>query len=76
MTRDEAIEKFRYAANEGSFAVEAWIDRFAALGMIKLDDPPKSIESRLVAIFGPHATWNFREFENGLRAHGLKIVEA
>lgn len=39
MTREEAIAKFIDAANPESSRTAAWIDRFVALGMLKLDDP-------------------------------------
>lgn len=77
MTRDEAVELvMKGLQREMRQIAEGQVESFSQAGIIKLDDPPKSIESKMVAIFGHHATWNFREFENGLMAHGLKIIEA
>jgi len=37
MTRDQAIAAFNGIENAHSASAESWIDRFVALGMLKLD---------------------------------------
>jgi hypothetical protein len=52
MTRDEAIADFNEAANPSSFSTGAWIDRFVALGMLKLDEPKNPSELAILALDG------------------------
>lgn len=75
MTRDEAIKAFRNSTpNPSSFSDEAWIDRFVALGMLKLDEP-KPIGIRLGEALKPFGIQIGVYEMEAIDAAGLKIVE-
>lgn len=79
MTRDEAIAKFTDAADPSSFRTAAWIDRFVALGMLKIDTEKCPSERALDAMFSfppcKHGLITPRHALDAIDAAGLKIVE-
>jgi hypothetical protein len=84
MTRDEAVELLSgtfssecmkhgngYLISDGKQTASLWVNRFVALGMLKLDEP-KSIDGRIEYFLGTYTGPRFLQF---LNANGLKIVE-
>ncbi len=79
MTRDEAIAKFNEYTNGYTADAPHWIDRFADVGMLNLEEPekPKSVEQRFKEAIYPLSA---NERHVGFLLHvidiaGLKIVE-
>ena len=78
MTREDAIKAFDGIAQPGSFGTNSWIDRFVALGMLKLDEP-KSLDARINYAINyemcSNKTVQAREIKAALDRAGLRIVE-
>lgn len=74
MTRDEAIRKFNDAA-DGSFSGEAWIDRFVALGILKLDEPRSNIDLLVESLGWRLGSCAHAELNQALGRAGLMIVK-
>jgi hypothetical protein len=74
MTRDEAIKIWGIPGE--ILRPEDIVDRLAALGAIKLDEP-KNIKDRLQDLAHQNGVWiHYSAMERQLTAAGLKIVEA
>jgi hypothetical protein len=79
MTRDEAIAKLREVATRHSGAItaksiEMYVDGYAALGLLQLDEPKEPIEELFASLrWGGHSREAFNE---ALADTGLKIVRA
>jgi hypothetical protein len=81
MTRDEAIKKFSGAWPNGSGGDEkwggVWVDSFAALGILKLDEPKSAISKKIEKACSLSATKadHWQRLARGLELAGLKVVE-
>lgn len=79
MTREEAIAAFDSISNPGSFGTNAWIDRFVALGMLKLDAAPDGLEklkSSMRRMGYADSSTAMRDLEEALNLAGLQVVES
>ena len=77
MTRDEAIKISAEKIQSSEPAMGKWIDAFAALGMLKLDEP-KNVMARKVekaCSIGGIKAHDWQKVVHGLELAGLKIVE-
>lgn len=88
MTLDEALKAFANVSEPSSFKDSVWIERFVALGILKLDEP-KSAQQQFydviaaeLAVDSP-AMRNMKDnkhvvamiFYDALKEAGLRIVE-
>ena len=79
MTRDKAIEIF---GGPGGFPMlpgqtcAQWVDVFAALGMLKLDEPKSSPEALVCEVLASMQVYGSRQrqFLDSLSSAGLKVV--
>lgn len=77
MTRDEAIKVFKRGVIGGNWEAD-WIDKFVALGMLKLDEPKSAADKFRAAMNdlgykGNSCVWP--DLETALNVAGVRIVE-
>jgi hypothetical protein len=76
MTRDEAIKAFRNSTpNPSSFSDEAWIDRFVALGMLKLDEPKSAAQKFADIAYEVCGAAGYAKLWERFEKAGIRVVE-